>query len=183
MVGINIRHDSNIRILFEKRTVAFIGFCNNIFSFAQNGVAVQIIDFTANNQCRVCTAFFKHLPQHRRCGRLAVRTGYGNALSPAHDMYQRIRPVDNRNMPAACFHDFRIGVPDSRRHDYYLGILQIFCTLPNANTRSFFYKPVCNHRLLNIRTGNMVSFFYKNIGNGPHACTGYAYKMNILNCI
>ena len=86
MIGVYIRDDGDIRVLLEESTIAFIGFGNNVSAFPQDGIAMQVIDFTADDDSRILMTFFKDLAQHGRCRRLAVGTGYGNPLPPAHDM-------------------------------------------------------------------------------------------------
>lgn len=88
MVGVDIGDDGDIRVLLEESPIAFIGFGDNIGAFPQDGIAMQVIDFAADDDGRVLMTFFKDLAQHGRCRRLAVGTGYGNPLPPAHDMDQ-----------------------------------------------------------------------------------------------
>ena len=114
MVGVDIGDDGDIRVLLEESPIAFISFGDDIGAFPQDGIAMQVIDFAADDDGRVLMTFFKDLAQHGRCRRLAVGTGYGNPLPPAHDMDQGIRAMDDRNTAAARFGQFHIGIADSR---------------------------------------------------------------------
>lgn len=125
MVGVDIGDDGNIRVLLEESPIAFIGFGNNIRAFPQDGIAMQVIDFAADDDGRVLMTFFEDLAQHGRRRRLAMGTGYRNPLPPAHDVDQGIGPMDDRNPAAARFGQFYVSIADGRRNDDDLGILQI----------------------------------------------------------
>ena len=183
MVGVDIGDDGNIRVLLEESPIAFIGFGNNIRAFPQDGIAMQVIDFAADDDGRVLMTFFEDLAQHGRRRRLAMGTGYRNPLPPAHDVDQGIGPMDDRNPAAARFGQFYVSIADGRRNDDDLGILQIFRTLADADTGPFFRELFRHRRRFEIRTGYMISFFNENIGNCPHSGAGNADKMNVCNLV
>ena len=91
--------------------------------------------------------------------------------------------MDDRDTAAARFGQFYVSIADSRRNDDDLGVLEIFRTLADADTSPLFGELLSHWRRFEIRTGYMISFFNKNIGNCPHPGAGNADKMNVCNIV
>ena len=104
---------------------------------------MEVIDFPADDQCRVCIAFIKDLAQHGRGRRLAVGTGYGNALAPAHDVDQRIGAMDDRDAQAAGFDEFDVVVANGRGNDDDFGAGYVFCLLADEDAGSHLFEAFC----------------------------------------
>ena len=84
MVFIDIGHDGHNRRQIQKRSIGFVGFCDDVFAFTQTGVGTSGIELAADNESRVesCRAE-DGSGQAGGCG-FAVRTGNSDTIAEAH---------------------------------------------------------------------------------------------------
>ena len=80
MVILYIGYNAYIRIIFQESAVTFISLRYQIITFAQSGIAAQIIYLAANDNARRYSLVIQSYPQHGGSCGFAMSTCYSNAL-------------------------------------------------------------------------------------------------------
>ena len=108
VVGVDVGHDGHDRRQAQEAGVRFVGLGNQIVSRAQAGIAAGGRQAAADHEGRVQSGASQRTGDQAGRGRLAVRTGNGDALLEAHQFGQHLRTRHDGNAGCAGSHHFRV---------------------------------------------------------------------------
>src|SRR5690242_2272 len=92
----------------EEAAVAFVGFDDKVFAFAQAGGGSGLIDAAADDKCGIEMSGGQNGGDHRSRRGFAVGPGDGDAVFQAHQFGEHFGARDNRNFHVVRFDDFGI---------------------------------------------------------------------------
>ena len=92
----------------EEAAVAFVGFDDKIFAFAQARRGSGLVDAAADDKRGIEMRRGKHGSYHRSCGGFAVGASDGDAVFQTHQFREHFGARNNRDFPIVGFDHFRI---------------------------------------------------------------------------
>ena len=101
VIGFHIGNHGNVRAVAQERVIAFAGLGHKIPAAAKAGVALERGDYAPDQGGGVKTSSFKKQGDHRRGGRLAMGSGYGDAVMAVNQGSQQLGAVPDRDAPPA----------------------------------------------------------------------------------
>ena len=179
VVIFNIGHHGNVVSKFQKGTVAFIGFGNNIVPFAADGVPMNVIRRCSQNNGGVHAGFIKNLSQHAGGRGFSMSTGYGDAFSCHKEGRQHVGTMENGNPLLFCFQKLRIVFGNGGGNHYAPFPLHMGSVVADVNGGAPFPE-ICKHGGIgHVGTGNGISLFQKDFSQGTHPHAADTDKMKI----
>ena len=117
VVVFDIRHNGDVRVELEERTVALIGLRHEVVARAELCIRAEVRDLTADDDRRRDAGMRQGDAEHRSRRRLAVRAGDRDALVLIDECRIDVRAVQLRDAEVLGRQDFRIVERDGSRDD------------------------------------------------------------------
>ena len=123
MLAVDGSDDGNHRGEHQKAAIAFVGFDDEVLSFAKACGRAGLIHSATYDKSRVEMGGCQDRSNHGGGGRLAMRAGDGDAIFQAHQFRQHFRSGNDRDFAAMGFNDLGIvGLHCGRGDDHVRAI-------------------------------------------------------------
>ena len=109
-----------------------------------------------------------------------MHAGNGDAVLQSHQLGEHLRALDNRDVQAMGFGDFRIFSRDGGTGDNHLGPRNVFGTMTLKRHRTQAGEPMRDRRRLQIGARNLESEIDQHLGNPAHADAANPHEMYTL---
>ena len=165
----------------QKRSVAFVGFGDEVGAAPQLRVAAIGRDLAADGETGCQSGGLENTCRHARHGGLAVGAGNGDALSIAHQFGQHRAAPQHRNVASRRGGHFNVGGGDgARRHHHVGGVDGEFVVLV-GNRSAQLGETLRRRRAHEIRTADGVALRQQQFGDAAHAGTADANHVDMLH--
>src|SRR5256885_591691 len=180
MFAVNGGDDGNDGRVIEEAAVAFVGFDDKIFAFAEAGGGSGLVEFAANDERRIKMRGSENARDHGGRGGLSVSAGNGDAVFEAHQFGEHFRARDNGDFALVRFDNFRIVGLNRGRNDDDVRIFDVRSFVAFVNRGAEILKALgCGGRLC-VRAGNVIAECEQHFSNAAHADATDSDEMNAL---
>ena len=125
VIWLDIRHDGQVRAVFQEGAVVLIGFHHEILAFARRRIGAEIDGVSADHESGGETVPAKHAGYKRGRGALAVAAGDGDNLLPRHQAGNHLRPLQRLDAESPRFGDLRVVLARRGCVDNQLGVADV----------------------------------------------------------
>ena len=181
VLAVNVGDDRDNRGQLQKRAIALVGLGDEILRFAEARVGAHGVDATSDNDGGIEAAGGENGGDHGRGGGFAVHAGDGDSVFQAHQLGEHFGALDDGNVQAARFNDFRVVDGDGGAGDDDIGSGDV--------GGGVTFKGCCAERRealrdgggLKVGAGDLIAEIQQDLGDTAHADAADADEMDALN--
>src|SRR5690242_6024037 len=172
--------DDNHRGEEQESAVAFIGFDDEVFAFAEARGSSGLIDATANHKGGIEVRGGENGGNHGGGGGLAMSVGNGDAVLEAHEFGKHFGARDYGNFALVSFDDLGIIGLDGRGGNDDVGAFDIHGFMPLEDGCAEILQALGQRGGLGVRARNGIAESEQNFSDAAHADAADADQVNAL---
>lgn len=137
MVGLNVGHNANPRMILQEGAIALVRFGDDELALPRFGVRTDIHQFAADNVSGVRPATLHHQRNHRRGRRFAVRPGNRDPAPFIQQPGEHLRAMQDRDSLLLRFDPLHVVLRQRRRVDDQVCSVHLLGRMADIDFRSF----------------------------------------------
>jgi len=179
MFPVDVGDDRDRRRELQERPIALVGFRHHVLSLAQSRVAAERAEPAADDRGGIESRALEHQRDHRRGGRLAVRTGNRDAEAEAHQLGEHLRAGDDGDVPPPGFDQFGIVRRNRGRNHDDVGGLDMRGVVTGMNAHAKPRESIGDVRSTRVRSADLVLEVRDELGDSTHANTANPHEVHV----
>lgn len=170
VVQLDVEDDRDLGVVLLEAAVALVRLGDEDRALAVRGVGAEVGEVAADGVRGVEVQLGQGDGQHRRGGRLAVRTGHRDGAQPAHERGERVGAVDDGDRQLGGAQQLRVVGADGAGDDHARGVVrQMSGGVPDVDGRP--QRPQClgGTRLLGVAARDLGAALGEDLRDARHS--------------